>query len=64
MGGDKHSRKRHRRRHFGKALFYAGTKGDGSPRAWTLADLAIAALCLAVAILAVVLFLEWLWEGF
>ena len=63
MGGDKLSQKRHRRRHSVKALFYAGTKGDGSPRAWTLGDLAIAALCCAVAIIAVVLFLEWLWDG-
>ena len=54
--------KKRRRRH-GKALFYAGIKSDGTPRGWTILDIAIAALCIGVILFALFFFLHWIWDA-
>ena len=50
-----------RRRVHGKAIFYAGTKSDGTPRGWTILDIAIVTLYIGAAFFALYFFMDWLW---
>ncbi|MBO46434.1 MAG: hypothetical protein CMJ96_06010 [Planctomycetes bacterium] len=51
---------RRRRPTRGKVLFYAASKGDGSPRGWTFADLAFMTLCSLAVLFAVFFIVDWL----
>jgi len=62
MNRSRSHRRRHRWSTRGKALFYAGSKGDGSPRGWTLADLVVVTVCFGTVIFAVIFVLNWLWN--
>ena len=43
-----------------RVLFYAGVKGDGSPRAWTLQELLLTCFCAATVLLSFIWLLQWL----
>ena len=45
-----------------RILFYAGMKADGTPRAWTLAELLFTSLCGVLVLLTAIWMIKWLLE--